>query len=133
MELTKVCTVASITTLFSSSQLTFLKGTTFRENIVIKDSNGDPIDLTDNEVTLYLVKVDGTEIFNIGTDLPATTYNSIITKSDAVNGEVEILITDEETFNMDFSSGKWWISLNLLNGDILYKENGSIIVKEPWE
>ncbi len=130
MELTRICTP-----FIPSNPLTFIlyRGITHRSLYYIKDDEGKAMDLTFSIVTFYIVTTEGTEILTIDSNTPTANGSKIII-NDAVAGEIEILITDEETSNLPlFDNGRWWITITLTNGDILLKGKGCIYLKEVYD
>lgn len=131
MELTKVCTPRQSPNV-DSLNFTLRKGTTFRPVFKFKDINGDPLSLVGMIITFYIVDEDGDEILIIDSESVTPNGSTVVVVND-INGIVDILITDEETSNLAFDCGKWWVSLTLANGDIFPRGKGSIFLKEPYE
>lgn len=130
MELTRIC-IPELQPLIEIVNFTLYKGITFRYQFEFVDENNDPIPISGQVVNFYIVDNEGESIININSS-SVSPLGSTISTIDSPNGIVEILITDEETLELSLSSGYWWITLTLSNGDVNMKGKGLIYLKEPY-
>lgn len=131
MDLTRVCSPATPTTVESFDFILY-KGITFRPIFKFKDSDGTALPISGKIITFHISDKTGIDILTVDSN-NITANGSTVVITDDLNGIVEVLITDEETLLLDFDCGYWWITLTLLNGDILLRGKGSIYLKEPYE
>lgn len=138
MELTRACTTTPPLTVTQVANLTFYRGTTFRAKFTFKQPDPMnpleqiPLDITGMDIVFNVVEEDGTEVLVVDST-SATTNGSIVTiLNPPTNGEVEVLVTDEETASLDVAELRWWVTLNPPNGDKLLRGKGSIHVINPY-
>lgn len=114
--------------------LKFYKCSTFSSIFSFFESDGiTPVDLTGVvEIKFHLLEKNSLVDYLVITLTP-TVLGSEITITDAINGIISILITDEETCLFPFYEGKWWISLTYLDGTTLRKAAGILDIREPFE
>lgn len=94
--------------------LTIYQGTTFRRVIRLTDSAGDPIDLSGATVRMHV----RTKISDTATLLELTEDNGRALVSDAVEGEITLLVSDEDTASLDFTSGVYDLEIEYSNGTV---------------
>jgi hypothetical protein len=89
-----------------------------------KDDDDNPIDLTGKEI-VFKLKFDNTILTYNSTP---NSFGSVVTITDDINGEFHVLVTDEETTDMDLQTeGRWWLELHDGgNVDLLYKDNVTV-------
>lgn len=132
MNLNRVCTTDPPLTTSKSADFTLYKGTTFRPTFKFKQSDGTPLPISGKIITFYIVDSDGNSILTVNSS-SVTPNGSTILITDDPNGIVDILITDEETSLLSFTSGNWWVTLTYLSGDVFLRGRGNIYLKEPYE
>lgn len=130
MELTRTC-IAPSPILQSSKDFNLYKDITFRPIFKFKDSEGDPLSLVTTVITFYIVSGNGENILTISSTT-ITPNGSTIVLVDEIGGIIEVLITDEETSELDFKEANWWITLTLLNGDVVLRGKGIITLSEIY-
>lgn len=115
----------------TSVKFKFVRGVTFERTFRYKDPAGDPIDLTGSTVAFGYRRRDEEELtLEIESGDAATDNGSLITITDAAEGEIELKITDEETDAIRFDRGYWWLNL-LTSGDIRRIGHGELEILNP--
>lgn len=87
--------------------LTIYQGATFKRILRLKDSNDVAIDLTGAEARM---QVRG----HVGDETPILELNDTngrLVMTDPVNGEITLLVSNEDTAALDFSSGVYDLEL----------------------
>jgi hypothetical protein len=113
----KACTTGYI--------ITIIRGISLSLPFTYKAPDGTPIDLTGKEV-VFKLKLDG--VIHTYTSTP-NTYGSVVTITDAVNGEFLVLVTDEETTTFDLITGRWWLELHE-SGNITLLFRDDVIIED---
>lgn len=94
--------------------LTIYQGATFKRVMRLKDSANAAIDLTGSTVRMHVraTMSDTTTIIELDED------NGRAVVSDAENGEITLLISDEDTALLDFTSGVYDLEIEYSNGTV---------------
>lgn len=110
----------------TSVTFTFVRGVTFERSFVYKNPDNTRIDITGLTVSFgYRRRDEKEEAFEITSGDPATANGSLITVTDAAQGEIYLKLTDEETDAIAFDLGNWWLHLNV-SGDVRRMAKGEL-------
>lgn len=131
MDLTRACTTTPPPVITKSVDFVFYRGTTFRAKFSFKTDTGAPINITNMGITFNVVNDQEVLLFSLNENILGPN-GSTINVLNAINGEVEILITDEHTTLLTIGILSWWITLNPINGDKLLRGKGQIEVMNPY-
>ncbi len=143
MELTRTCPPSQLPIEYATSaDFIFRRGTTFRATFSFKLPNQDPLvpalpqPLTGIIVTFHLLeKTKTVETLTLSSGQAPHLSGSSVTITDILNGKAVVLITDEYTQSIPitFKEAYWWVTLTLPDGQVLFRGNGTVIVKYPYE
>ncbi len=100
--------------------LILLKGDTFRKTFQLKQSNGDPVDLTGATIASELRKYPNSTIL--------VNLNAAITSP--TTGEWLLELSSTETTNIGFTYGSYDVEITFINGEVKKMLHGSITLKE---
>lgn len=94
--------------------LIFYQGATFKRIIRLTDATAEPIDLTGATARMHIraAIADETPII----ELDNTNGRAVV--SDAVNGEITLLIADEDTAALDFTAGVYDLEIEYSDGTV---------------
>lgn len=94
--------------------MTILQGATFKRVIRLADSTPAAIDLTGSTARMQIRETidDATPLIEL------TDANSRATVTDAVNGEITLLIADEDTAALDFVKGVYDLEIEYSDGTV---------------
>jgi hypothetical protein len=94
--------------------LIIYQGTTFKRILRLKDSTDTAIDLSGATVRMHV----RSSLSDTATLLELDEDNGRAVVSDAVNGEVTLLVSDEDTTLLDFSSAVYDLEIEYSNGTV---------------
>lgn len=94
--------------------ITIYQGATFKRIIRLKDSANAAIDLTGSTARMQIRQAitDTTPLIEL------TAANSRATITDAANGEITLLIADEDTAELDFVKGVYDLEVEYSDGTV---------------
>lgn len=104
--------------------LTVYRGLSINLPWTYKNEDGTGFDLTGKTI-VFKLRIDDT--VHTYTDTP-NTYGSVVTITDAVNGEFTVLVAKEETALFDTTTnGVWWLELHTGGvAELLYKDTAIV-------
>jgi len=105
------------------SDLTIKQGSSFRRIITVKNTDGTPVDLTDN-----IVKSEIRKTHDAITVVQAITTEILLPET---NGEIQLSLTPTETSNLDFEGTNFVYDLvvrNTITGDVIRILEGRVIL-----